>query len=398
MKNEQMPKYYIHTALWSIITLVVNGSMAQTFLLEYGLPEEKVTSFFSIIQLIQIFTILFYSKKSDDLKSIVKALVKSHLLDIPLCLLFVYLCFVRMENMALLFTLLVSAGAFFSIAVGIHNVLAYKLPYQIIDMEYYGKLLAISGVLIGIFNVLFTVFSQRLQIELGYMTAMKYITSISLILLVIFLIATGSMKEKMTTAYNEKRERINLLKYQPFLALIIPNITRGICLGMVTMVITIGFFTNLIDGVSANYIIIITNFMQIGASFAFSKISMQVPDKYVIIISSVVVAISMPILTIGNTGMFLFVYTILYFFIIILNSAVPLSVTKIVDYKVAGQYSAGRMLLNTLGTSLAGFVCIPMFKLIGVVPTMAIAGVMQLVSGVGYYRVLRKTEGTCTGF
>ena len=390
MKNEQMPKYYIHTTLWSIITLVVNGSMAQTFLLEYGLLEEQVTGLFSIMQLVQIFTILLFSKKSDSLKSIVKSLVKSHLFDVPLCLFFVCLCFVKMENMDLLFTLLVSASAFFSIAVGIHNVLAYKLPYQIIDMEYYGKLLAVSGALIGIFNVLFTICSQCLQIQFGYMTAMKYITSVTLILLVIFLLITGSMKEKMTTAYNETRERINLFKYRPFIVLIIPNITRGICLGMVTMIITIGYFTKLIDGISANYIIVITSVMQITASYAFSKISMQVPDKYVIIISSIVIFVLMPLLTVGNTGMFLFVYTILYFFIIILNNAVPLSVTKIINYKVAGQYSAGRMLLNTFGTSLAGFVCIPLFKMIGVVPTLAIAGGMQLVSGVGYYLVLKR--------
>lgn len=387
-----MPKYYIHTTLWSIITLVVSGSMAQTFLLEYGLSEEKVTSYFSIMQLMQIFTILLFSKRSDNLKSIVKTLVKSHLLDIPLCLLFVYLCFVRIENMTTLFVLIIVAGAFLSIATGIHNVLAYKLPYLIIDMEYYGTLLAVFGALIGIFNVLFTVISQQLQMKLGYMTAMQYITIIIVAFLGIFLIATGTMKEKMTTAYNETRERINLLRYKPFLALIIPNIARGFCLGMVTMIITIGYFTNLIDGVSANYIIIITNVMQITASFSFSKISMIVPEKYVLLFSSIIVAIMMPLLTIGNTTMFLVVYSILYFVIIILNNAVPLTVTKIIDYKVAGQYSAGRMLLNTLGTSLAGFLCIPMFKMIGVVPTLAIAGGMQMVSGVGYYWVMRRIE------
>ena len=387
-----MPKYYIHTTLWSIITLVVSGSMAQTFLLEYGLSEEKVTSYFSIMQLMQIFTILLFSKRSDNLKSIVKTLVKSHLLDIPLCLLFVYLCFVRIENMTTLFVLIIVAGAFLSIATGIHNVLAYKLPYLIIDMEYYGTLLAVSGALIGIFNVLFTVISQQLQMKLGYMTAMQYITIIIVAFLGIFPIATGTMKEKMTTAYNETRERINLLRYKPFLALIIPNIARGFCLGMVTMIITIGYFTNLIDGVSANYIIIITNVMQITASFSFSKISMIVPEKYVLLFSSIIVAIMMPLLTIGNTTMFLVVYSILYFVIIILNNAVPLTVTKIIDYKVAGQYSAGRMLLNTLGTSLAGFLCIPMFKMIGVVPTLAIAGGMQMVSGVGYYWVMRRIE------
>ena len=62
------------------------------------------------------------------------------------------------------------------------------------------------------------------------------------------------------------------------------------------------------------------------------------------------------------------------------------------DYKIAGQYSSGRMLLNTLGVSLAGFVSIPMFRAIGVVPTLVIAGAMQVISGTGYFMVLRNRK------
>jgi hypothetical protein len=64
-------------------------------------------------------------------------------------------------------------------------------------------------------------------------------------------------------------------------------------------------------------------------------------------------------------------------------------VTKIADYDIIGQYSAGRMLLNTLGTSIAGFVCIWLFDRIGVVATMAMSGGLQLFSGVGYYVYLK---------
>ena len=174
--------------------------------------------------------------------------------------------------------------------------------------------------------------------------------------------------------------------------MIIPNVLRGFCAGMVGMAITIGYFTGLIDGSTANYVIIITNIMHIVSSFAFAKISQTIPDKYVILGTSLLVAVLLSMMTLSNTTVFLIIYTVLYFFYNVLNNAVPVTVAKIVDYKIAGQYSSGRMLLNTLGVSIAGFVAIPMFKAIGVVPTLVIAGVMQVLSGVGYYWVLKKRE------
>jgi predicted MFS family arabinose efflux permease len=201
------------------------------------------------------------------------------------------------------------------------------------------------------------------------------------------------MKESaVVDSSNAIKEKINILKYKMFTALIIPNVFRGFCSGMVGMTITIGYFTGLIDGSTANYVIIITNVMHIVSSFAFSKISQTIPDKYVLLGTSVVIAVLLPLMTISNTTMFLVLYTVLYFFYNILNNAVPVTVTKIVDYKIAGQYSSGRMLLNTLGVSLAGFVSIPMFKVIGVVPTLVIAGTMQVLCGVGYYMVLRNRK------
>lgn len=393
MKKDQMIKYCTTSILWSLITLVASGSMAQTFLLEYGLSEEKVTSLFSIMQMAQVMTILFFSKFSDNLDSIVKTLVKTHLLDIPICVFFMVLCMRSFQSQNMVFWILLITGSIFSISAGIHNVLAYKLPYKVMDMEYFGTFIAISGTLVGIFNVAFGMLSQKLQSMMGYIPSMRYIVFITLLFIPVYLLATGTMKESSVLENNTKvKEKINILKYKLFTALIIPNVFRGFCAGMVGMTITIGYFTGLIDGSTANYVIIITNVMHIVSSFAFSKISQNIPDKYILLGTSMVVAVLLPLMILSNTTMFLVLYTVLYFFYNVLNNAVPVTVAKIVDYKIAGQYSSGRMLLNTLGVSIAGFVSIPMFKTIGVVPTLVLAGVMQVVCGVGYYMVLKSRE------
>ena len=88
-------KYYTHSVLWSMIILVTSGSVAQAFLLEYGFSEENVTVFCSVMQIVQVATIFFFSKSSDRVRSVVKTLAYAHFLDIPLCLFLLALCFTK---------------------------------------------------------------------------------------------------------------------------------------------------------------------------------------------------------------------------------------------------------------------------------------------------------------
>lgn len=392
-------KFYIYSILWSIIVLVTSGSVAQTFLLEYGFTEENVTVFVSVMQIVQVLTIFLFSKGSDSVRSVVKTMAGSHILDVPLCLFLLALCFWTFTDLSAVYIVLLVVGGIYSISVGINNVLVYKLPYHIMDMNYYGKYISISSALIGVVSVIFSIVSHFAQTAFGFMPAMCGIYVMTLLIWGFFLFTTYSMKEQPVKLPEKAKEKINLFRYKPFMLLVLPNVFRGFCLGIVSMAITIGYFTELIGGASANYVIIITNALTILGSFAFSKIARYMRDKNIILICSVVLAVLLPFLTIWNTGFFLVVYAVIYFFLIILNNIVPVTVTKIIDYKVAGQYSAGRMLLNTLGTSLAGFVCVPMFRSLGVIPTLAISGGLQLLSGLGYYIVLvgiekkKKREG-----
>ena len=94
----------------------------------------------------------------------------------------------------------------------------------------------------------------------------------------------------------------------------------------------------------------------------------------------------------NSTVLFLLFYGIAYFFVNMISYAVPVAVVKIADYEIMGQYSAGRMLLNTLGTSIAGFVCIPMFKLFGPLISIIISAALQLFSGFSYYLYMKKNS------
>lgn len=182
----------------------------------------------------------------------------------------------------------------------------------------------------------------------------------------------------------------SVLKYKPFTILIPANLLRGFCAGVIGMTVTIGYYSDCLDSSSASVLVVITNIITFLGCTVYSKVSSKPHDRLTILISSIAVVLFLPaMLFFKSTAAFLIFYGITYFFVVHINYAVPVAVTRLVPYEISGKYNAGRMLLNTLGTSLASALCIPMFDIIGAIPTLILCAAMQLVSGVMYYYVLK---------
>ena len=73
-----------------------------------------------------------------------------------------------------------------------------------------------------------------------------------------------------------------------------------------------------------------------------------------------------------------------------INVAIPVGITKIVDYGIIGRFTAWRMALNTLGVAAAGILCIPMIDAFGASLTFLISGIMQIISGSVYFALLKR--------
>ncbi len=381
-------KFYLHSIFYNLIYLTLSGAVIQTFFLEKGLSENNVNIFLSVMQIIQIAGIFVFQKKSDDLKNIIKATAYIFLLAVPFCAVLIILSFFDIGDG--IYVSMYLTGVVCNAAFGIYSVLSYKFPYLIIDMKEYGKMLSLSGVIIGVVCTVFSMLLSFLQGGLGYFNAMKIIYPATLLFICAYVIVTHSFKSKNKERMQEKAEKISLLKYRPFLKLIVPNLLRGFSSGVMNTAVTIGYYLNLLDSTSAGMIVIITNAVTIIGCFVYSQSVNRIKDRSVILISSIAVCIFMPLMVMGNTLSFLFFYTAAFFFVIMINYSVPVAVTKIADYSVMGQYSAGRMLLNTLGMSLAGFLCIGLMQLTSSLTLMLFAGAMQLLSGAGYYFYMKK--------
>lgn len=383
-------KYYTHQVISSLIILLTYGAVLQTFLIEYGLSEQQVNVYSSVMQIFQVATILFFSKIADRAKNIIRMSALMRLFELPMVILLFVLCFFTKISVTPVLVIIFALGLLYNFSMGSRSVVDYKLPYNIIDISDYGKVTAFGGILIGIFSVLFSLALSFFQSNTEYFFSMKIVFVVSAVMIFAYVAVTGLMKQTYKMPPLEKKQKTNIFKYKPYTKLIIPNLARGFSGGVVGLAVTIGYFTGVIDKTSSSYIVIITSAMTILGCFVYSFISKKVNDGILHLTLGIAMAVLLPLLCLGGTVFFLVAYAVIFFVKIIIDYAVPVTLTKVIDYRIAGQFSAWRMLLNTLGSSLAGFVCIPLFNLIGVLPTMITAGTLQLVCGAGYFFYLRK--------
>ena len=388
-------KLYLSSIVWNLILMVAGGSILQTVLLETGLSEDRTNQFFAIMQFVQVGTIILSASYADKVKNLIKTYAHCHWLTIPLILSLILLCTFRLTIRPAVYVGLLATGIFFNIAVGLANIFSYKVPYLIMDMNQYGKVIARSGVLIGVFCFLASTLLSSLQTRFSFIPLMQVIYWISLALLPIYIFLLHSYKEiqPIPNSATAKTEKFHFLTDKTFSALIIPNLIRGFNLGIINMAVTIGYYAGYLDSRSASILVVISNLVVIGANAVYAWLAGRYSDKYTILISSIAVFLFMPMMFLlkTTTGYLLF-YGISFFLVTIIGNAVPVAVTKIADFRTMGQYTAGRMVLNTLGSTLAGFACVPMFRLMGVLPSIIIAAAFQLLSGLAYYFYMQKNK------
>lgn len=375
----QKTKYYINSVLWTLVSTVITGAMFQTFLLEKGIDENRVGQIVSLMQFVQMAVIMIFSKFIDAVKNVIRVTAASHLLYLPLFPVMAVLCFTAKSG----FPLLVTAAVVACIGAGFYNVLAYKIPYHIMDMKDYGVWTGGSSVVSAIFMLALTAALSAAQKHFGYFSAMRVFFPLATAGILLFVWMTASYKKVDYPAPANEQKKVPLLKYRPFTVLILPNFIRGFCAGIVAMAVTVGYAGGQLNADSAGVLLVITQTVGIPANLLYTRHTGREPT--ILLLGSVGLFGAVSLIGLFHTTGFLICYAAAYFCLCLINVAVPVLVARIVDYRIVGQYNSWRILLNTAGIFAASLVCMPIVNTMGTTAVWMIAGAMQLVSGFVYY-------------
>lgn len=385
-KNEF--KMYISDALYSAILLIVTGPFIQSVMLEMGLTEGMVSSAFGVFQILQGCMMILASPITDKIKNVPR--VCAWLLLSPIALLGVLAAFgggLRGSIMEV-YTLFLTGGCVTNIILGIYNVLCYKRPFHIINMKHYGRITANNTVITGVVGVLF---SGILTLCLGnfeYFNVIFAFSAMGILMIMVSFFVASTYKRVEINHIEEKCEsmKVNLLRYKPFYALVIPNLFRGIGTGIFGVAVTIGYSEGVLNSISGSYVNIAAYVATFLGGIIYSRISGRIKNGKTIIVSCVLTAMALSsMLVLKNTAIFIAMYTLSYIVINIGDIAIPVSVSEFVDYRVMGRYTAWRMMLHTIGTAIGGFITPVLLTIFGGAVTLIVAGVLRIVTGIGYY-------------
>lgn len=376
-------------------TMFLGGELWQSFLIESGISEQNIATYTSITQIASVVAFFLFGRVVDNLKNIIKAQSLFTLCKLPTFILFGLFCLIPDIDVSVKFTCVLILGIITTATTAMGNLCSYKLPYCTIEISRYGFVTGISGVLGNANGIVWSAIISSVLSSGYYFNIMLVFFGIGFFMTIGSAVIYGSLKEMRTEVIKKKDQKINLFKYPPFYWLIIPNLARGLHSGIYSLLVTLGYYSGILDAASTTYLVVIVNIAGMLCNILYSKICAKTlkNNRRLILISSIIVALLSPIAFIfKNPIVFLIIYGVCYIFYQMFCIAIPVAVTEIIDYQVAGQYSSGRLLLNSLGSIISAAICMWLVDTIGVILVLFLAGFVLILSGGGMYVVMNKME------
>ena len=384
--------YCITLVLYNYASLtLITGSIIQSFMIESGISEQRVATFVSILQVVQAVIMIFCSGLIDNLKNVIKVSALLQLFTFPLFGVLVLFCYFNEVPVDLKYWTIMIVGIAVNMLISMCTILAYKLPFHIMDMKSYGKLIAFSGAAGGLCSMGLSLLMTFTLARWDYFTVMGMIFGVGGILTIVVSLYMLRLKEVGTLPpKNENAPKKNMLLYRPFYILLIPNLMRGIGYGIISLAVMIGYYYDILDSTTSSYLLVISNLASVAGNYFFGLFAKNEGKKEgkLLLVSTTCMFLLFPFMLVGkNVWIFLGVYCLILFLRLFMDNAIPVMVFRIVDYDTVGQYSAWRMMVHTLGIAIAGFICIPMLELFGGVLTLTLTGAMLLICAIAYYVV-----------
>lgn len=363
-------------------------------MLECGISEANVSVCVSVIQVVQTLTMLLMSKSAENVKNIFLAVAICLFAQVLPLGAMLFISISTGVSIGFKYTLLFITSLILSFFMGLYNILSYKQPYHIMKISEFGKHTALAGVISG---VLCAVVSAVISLALNRAPYFGTMTVVSVIGIVLAIVS-GSINFgyiPIEVTRNKKGiKKINIFRYKPFYQLLIPNIFRGISMGIFNLTAVIGYHCGILNKATAALLVTLSQIAAILSCLSYVYFASRRKSGFICLVSSVIILIFLPLMTISKSSlMFVVFYFLAFFFINYISNAVPVIVAENIDYNCIGQYTAWRMALYTGGIAIGGALLPILLNFVGGTLTLLICGILMLPCGIGYYlfeRLCRK--------
>ncbi len=384
---------YLISALFNVLSLVITGGIIQSFLLENGVDARRVSVFVSAMQVSEVGAMVLLAPFFEKEENLFRLGSIFYLFMLPVTAAITVISLVRGFSVDARFWIMMATGFITYMGIGLASMNGYKLPYKIFDINDYGRICAVAGMITGVISIVSSAVLTR-AIEAGdYHSTMAAVGVLCSFIILFCSWLWLKFREVDVNADRMQKtgRKIRLLSYRPFTLLILPNIFRGLGTGAFNLFTAVGYHMGLIDSVTAGLMVTLGNIAMFLTYFVYRRLALKRIDAELILVSSTALFLLMPMAFVGNNvKVFLIVYALAFFFKVMLEMLCPVAIVPIVDYEIMSQYTAWRVALCLLGIAVAGVITIPLIDRFGVILTMAGYGLLLFAGGLISLVVIRK--------
>lgn len=370
--------YAIREGCFAAALLLISGTYIQLFLSQSGASALSIGSFNTALCVVSLAATMTFSDMAERRPNAVRqndrVLVLISLAF--LCYLPLFLMSVITPAIALLAVTIVASVQI--ILASCKGVLDYKMLYQIIDIERYGAVASMTGVSIGLFGIAYswlfsfvlTGFSERAAFLIGFLSS------------ALLVFAAFVCNRKMTVIHDpfvhpkqakvSVKTKVNMvasvLKQPEFKVFIVPNILRGVTIGILNSLVLIALELGVSAKTAANLAMAGSIGYLLG-SLSYNALSRAISPKRLGLLGAGLLCAVVFLPISGKELLFLIIAMFGYMGRTLVDYAVPSMVFQLIDPAVSGVYNAWRTVLFSVAAAAMSYL---VGALLGHIPTIAI--------------------------
>ncbi len=378
-------KYYIKTVCWVVILLFTSGGIIQTFFMNMGMSADRIGIYTAAVNIMQIVTMILSFFLADNIKRVraIDALLSLAPLLITLSML--PFCFVEKVDKDLLFYIAMGSCIAENIFVGIKNIVTYRLPYLIFDMDKYAyyenNAQMISGIVSIAAGLVITVTSKVFDFKL-VMAAGFVITSL---LSIFSALVIYCMKEQNKFEEKTVENILPKLKRKDYAYFYIPNLIRGFSNGIMGMIAVIYAKNITKDTASVSGLVTVLSVSLVVGPAVYQMLRIKFKTDFIYFLGGLMMFVFLPLMLAGKSATVFYIFYFLTgigFNIVAVAGAIHAAETF--SYEDIGSFTSIRLIIFMAGTAIASYA---VGKVVETMPSLAIliiCGVCQMVSGIMY--------------
>lgn len=390
---ENTKKYCLYHTLYAVALSFCSGSILQAFLLNVGLKEGQIYTYDATINIAQVAFLALSVFFSDKIRSSGRFVATNCFTLIPLCLLLALTGFGLLPTTAL-FLPLVAIAVLSYCFMGVNNTVCYRLPYEVIDMKNYGRITALCGMLSGAFTFGISLFYSFVLSKRQAPSTSAAFFAVATLLLLLAGATVLRMKKHPVEAPSAKRGfDLAVFKNKKTWILLFPNFFRGIATGVISLFAVVAVSAGVIPKELAATLVILLQLATFVGNFFFFHLSRKLKVRQILLFAALAMCALLPLsLLFPSAAVFFVLYFFIRLFMIMVDNAIPVSVTEFIPYAQIGAFTSVRMMVFTLGQAAASFFLLLTEGRLPYPVILLIIALFQLFCCLSYFFVARQSE------